>query len=94
MKIFLVSVRITFVRRALEEEILERRCFTVVLFRDLDDDNARGYRLEYFGESVVQLMNDILALFGRGRRNCRRGRNLGRRRHGWKCARDENDKKN
>src|SRR5207302_8762099 len=71
LKIFLVSAWIIFVRWALEEQILERRSLGVVLFRDFDNDDTRRDDLENLRESVVQLMNDVLALFGRSRRNSR-----------------------
>src|SRR6476646_12073001 len=47
---------------SLEKQIVEVKPFVaVVLFRDLDDDDARRDDFENFGESIVQGVNDILS---------------------------------
>src|SRR5205807_10461892 len=46
LKISRVSARITFVRRALTEQGLERGGFVIVLLSNFDDDNARCNRPE------------------------------------------------
>ena len=48
----------------------------IALFRDFDYDDARRNYLKDLRKRVVKRVNYVLALLGRGRRNCRRRRGL------------------
>ena len=63
-------VRVIFIRLILEKEIVQRRTVAgITLLRHFDDDDARGDDIENVGKGVVKLMDDILALRGRGGRH-------------------------
>src|SRR5207237_3870242 len=65
---------IFFVGRSLEKESVELRALTDCAFLgSLDDYNARRDGVENFCESVIQLMDNVLACFSR-RRIYRNGR--------------------
>src|SRR5207237_2909635 len=57
----------------------------IVLFRDLDNDDAGRDNFEYFGESIIQGVNNILAGLSCGRRNSG-GRLLGKKGRGAQGA--------
>ena len=55
-----------------EKQVVKIESFVaVVLFRDLDNDDAGRNDFENFGEGIIQSVNDILTRLGGGRRNGR-----------------------
>ena len=65
-------------RRPREKEIIERgNLAAVVLFGDLNNHDAGRDDLENLGESVVELMDDVLARLGGRGRDGRRGCGFG-----------------
>jgi len=66
------------IERRLSQQLRRMRSLQAQLFES-ESVGAWRDRLEHFGESVVQLVDDIFALLGGGRRNCRRRCELRRR---------------
>ena len=71
--------RIVLVRRSLKEKVLKRRSLSVSFFGDFNDNNGRCDDFENLGESIVQLVDNVLALLGGRGRNGRRRDAFGRR---------------
>ena len=62
-----IPARPVFIRRPLKKQIVEWRALADFAFLgSLNDHNTRRDGFEHFCESVVQLMNDVLACFNRG----------------------------
>src|SRR5262245_15442750 len=62
-----IPARPVFIRWPLKKQIVEWRALADFAFLgSLNDHNTRRDAFEDFGESVVQLMNDVLACFSRG----------------------------
>ena len=76
-------MRIVFVWRRLEKEIIQRSIAVVRLLCHFNDDNAGRDNLENFRERAVQLVHDVFACFGGGRRDRRRRFRFRGRRSGW-----------